>query len=191
MPTERLQKIGPRITIGTLALGALCLAGYPIGARQREEGAGAKVSRQATAKDLGLPIYPSSKPYKGKGDESPAANLGLWGGASGFKLVVLKMESSDPPLRVAEFYKKALGKYGNVLDCSHPPATASGLAKNEATKTASSALLTCGDDKPQDGEALFKAGTSQKQHLVSVRPNGKGSLYQLVYLAAWGAEEKK
>ena len=45
--------------------------------------------------------------------------MGLWGGSSGFKLFVLKMESSDAPEKVAAFYRKALAKYGTVLDCSN------------------------------------------------------------------------
>jgi len=86
------------------------------------------------------------------------------GGAFGFKLVVLKLESGDAPKKVAAFYRKALAKYGPVLDCSNPPATPAG--KDHA------ATLTCGDDKPDPGGQLFKAGSKEKQHLVSVKPSG-------------------
>ena len=54
-----------------------------------ETDAGLIVSARATAKEVGLPIYPGSRPYKeqGKDDDSPAAKLGLWGNSFGFKLV--------------------------------------------------------------------------------------------------------
>ena len=41
--------------------------------------------------------------------------MGLWGGSTGFKLFVLKMETADAPEKVASFYRKALAKYGTVL----------------------------------------------------------------------------
>jgi len=44
--------------------------------------------------------------------------MGIWGSSFGFKLAVMKMESNDAPEKIAEFYKKALAKYGTVLNCS-------------------------------------------------------------------------
>jgi hypothetical protein len=152
---------------------------------QQEKGAGVVLSGEASAKDVGLPIYPGSRRHKDKDEGSAGANFALWGGCSGGKLVVLKMESDDSLERVAEFYKKALAKYGRVLDCSHPAP-----ADTDSSK-ADSKALTCGDDKPEKGGVLLKAGTKEKQHLAAVQPNGSGSLYQLVYLADWGGSEKK
>jgi hypothetical protein len=59
-----------------------------------ETDAGLIVSARATAKEVGLPIYPGSIPHKDqdKDNDSPAAKLGLWSTSFGFKLVVLKME---------------------------------------------------------------------------------------------------
>jgi hypothetical protein len=148
-----------------------------------KEGAGVIVSGQAGAKDVGLPLYPGSKPHKENSNESQSARLGLWGGGAGFKMNVVKMESPDSPERVATFYKKALAKYGRVLDCSNPPAT-------DGEKKDSADVLTCGDDKPDKGGRLFKSGTQEKQHIVGIEPNAKGCVYQLVALAAWGTDSK-
>jgi hypothetical protein len=139
------------------------------------DGAGVVISKSATAKDVGLPIYPGAKPHRDETGD-PAANLGLWGSSFGFKLVVLKMESADAPERVAAFYQKALGKYGTVLDCTNAasPNQDSGKVRG----------LTCDTDKPEKGGMLFKAGTKQKQHIVGVQGNGKGSVFQLVYVEA-------
>lgn len=150
----------------------------------QEQGTGVVASSQVTAKDVGLPIYPGSKPHKEEGNDSQAAQLGLWGGGSGFKLVLLKMESNDLPEKVAAFYKKALAKYGTVLDCNNEA-----TAHNDAAKDDNSQVLTCGDDKP-DG-MVFKAGTKEKQHIVGIQPNGHGSLYQLIFLNGWSSEKKK
>ncbi len=153
---------------------------------QDEKGAGVVISPEAKAKDVGLSIYPGSKPHKEKEDDSTSANLGLWGGGSGFKLAVLKMETSDLPDKVAAYYKKELAKYGMILDCSKNSGNSENAAKDDSSK-----LLTCGDDKPESGGMLFKAGTKEKQHIVGIQPLGKGSYYQLIYVSAWGTGGKK
>lgn len=95
------------------------------------------------------------------------------------------MESDDSPDKIAAFYKKALAKYGKVLDCSHPSP-----AGETAESDSSPKRLTCEDDKPKEGGMLFKAGTNEKQHAVGIQPNGRGSLFQLVYVASWDNEKK-
>ena len=139
-------------------------------AAQEEKGAGLVISPEAKAKDVGLAIYPGSKPHKDKDDDSTSANLGLWGGGSGFKLAVLKMETADSPAKVAEYYEKALAKYGPVLDCSK----SSGKPQSQdSEKDDSSKVLTCGDDKAEAGGMLFKSGTKDKQHIVGIQPLGR------------------
>lgn len=144
--------------------------------------AGLIVSARATAKEVGLPIYRGSTPYKekNKDDDSPAAKLGLWGSSFGFKLVVLKMESKDTPRKVADYYTKALAKYGTVLNCTNAPPQQETDEKK----------LTCGDDKPDAGGMLFKAGTAEKQHIVAVQPKGNGTEFKLLYVEARGEKKK-
>lgn len=163
-----------------LATGVAVLAGI-IGlmglraAAQGHDGAGLVVSGKATAEEVGLPLYPGAKPHKDNKDDSDSARLGLWGGGYGFKLVVVKMESNDAPAKVAEFYRKALATYGAVLNCTNGGTGDSG--KDDSSKS-----LTCGDDKPEKGGMLFKAGTPRKQRIVGVQPNGNGSIFQLIYV---------
>ena len=57
-------------------------------------------SKRAGAKEVGLPWYPGARPHQDKSDDSPAFQLGLWGGAWGFKLVGLKLESNDTPEKI-------------------------------------------------------------------------------------------
>jgi hypothetical protein len=139
---------------------------------QNDDGAGIVVSKRASSADVGLPIYPGAKPHKSPGSDSDAARLGAWGGAFGFGLAVMQLESSDAPTKIAEYYKMALAKYGTVLDCTN-----GGKVHED-----SSSALTC-DDKPgKNGGMVFKAGTKKKQHIVEVEPNGSGSTFALVYL---------
>jgi hypothetical protein len=156
---------------------------FAVTVQGKDTDAGLIVSARATAKEVGLPIYPGAVPHKDRENESPAARLGMWGGSFGFKLVVLKMESKDAPKKVAEFYQKALAKYAKVLDCTN--ASAATQDKDEKPDK-----LTCSDDKPEPGGMLFKAGTKKKQHIVAVQPNGKGTIFSLIYVEARGEEKE-
>lgn len=146
-----------------------------------KEGAGLVINGKASSSDVGLPLYPGSTPHKDDSNDSQSARLGLWGGGAGFKLAVVKMDSADSPEKVAAFYKKALAKYGKVLDCTHPP-VASDSEKN-------SNALICGDDKPDAGGMLFKAGTKEKQQIVAIKPSGRGSAYDIVALGNWSSDK--
>ena len=132
------------------------------GGEQDQSGAGVMVSKQATAKDVGLPVYPGARAHKDEKGDSPALQMGMWGGSFGFKLAVMKMESSDTPEKIS--------------------------AKN---KTGDSKQIDCADDKPEKGGLVFKAGTKEKQHIVGVQPNGQGSVFQLVYMEARGDDKEK
>jgi hypothetical protein len=135
---------------------------------------------------VGLPVYPGANPHKDEKGDSPSVKMGLWGGSFGFKLAVMKMDSDDRPERIAEFYKKALAKYGPVLNCSEAP---SGTRANDDHK--SSNQIDCGDDKPEKGGLVFKAGTKEKQHIVGIQPNGQGAVFQLVYVESRGDDKDK
>jgi hypothetical protein len=171
--------------LGVVALVSVISAGAgEARGAQDKDSAGVTFSKQATPKDVGLPGYPGAKPHKDEKEDSPSVQMGLWGGSFGFKLAVMKMESNDAPEKIAEYYKKALGKYGTVLNCTDPP-------QKEKDKDGSSNKLTCDDDKPEKGGLVFKAGTKEKQHVVAIQPNGAGSLFQLVYVEARGDDKDK
>lgn len=149
--------------------------GISVTIQGKDTDAGLVIKTQATAKQVGLPLYPGSRPHKDSKDDSSAANLGLWGNTFGFKVVAMKMETDDPQDKVVAFYQKALGKYGKVLDCTNnPPGT--------AEKDKNSDELTCQDDRPDAGGRLLKVGSKHKQHIVGTKPSGNGTEFHLVYL---------
>jgi hypothetical protein len=140
-------------------------------------------SKNASAKEVGLPLYPGSRRHKDDSDDSAAVQLGAWGGSSGFKIAVLKMESDGAPEKVTAFYRKALSKYGKVLNCSDSATT--------VEKDKSSNGLDCDSDHPEKGETVLKSGTKEMQHIASVKTNGNGSVYDLVYVEAKGLGNDK
>ena len=198
METRRWNRVAGRQTgrrpFGVVILGLIFLAALPLGAQDKkgsgktdsdmdQEGFGIVASKRAGAKDVGLPMYPGAREHKDKSEDSPAVKFGLWGGNSGFKLAVLKLESNDGPEKVAAFYRKALSKYGKVLDCRGSSTVTTG-----GNKGSSSDELGCDDDKPENGELVLKAGTKQEQHVVGIKSSGGLTLFQLVYVMARGSE---
>jgi len=185
--SRKRSKTRPFWVIAGIALfGVLCAATLPLQAQDKKESkdqsdAGLILSAHATAKEVGLPIYPGARPHKDEGENSQAVQLGLWGSSFGFKLVVLKMESDDAPDKIAAYYQKNLAKYGKVLNCTNGASVPEEEGK-------SSKELTC-DEKPDKGGQVFKAGTKEKQHIVGIQPNGKGTLFQLVYVEARGEQK--
>jgi hypothetical protein len=186
-----------REVVGAVVLGVLLAAALPLAAQddkdsgksESEKGRrsiGFIASEEASAEDVGLPLYPGARRHKDTSDESAAVQLGLWGGNSGFKLAVLKLESNDAPEKVAAFYRKALAKYGNVLDCGD-----SSMATSEKAKGNSSNELSCEEDRPDKGELLLKAGTKTEQHVVGIKTSGDLTVIQLVYVMARGSDSSK
>lgn len=185
--------VGVHSRLRPAALAALCwmlCVPLTLSAQEKPEkgdqGAGIYFNAEAGAKDVGLPIYPGARPHKDKDSENPSAKFGLWGSSFAFKLAVVKLESNDPPQKTAAFYKKALAKYGTVLDC-----VADSSKAREKDESKESNKLTCEGDKPDPGGMTFKAGTKEKQHVVGIQPNGSGSLIQLVYVESPDSENKK
>jgi hypothetical protein len=197
----RRSLLGRRLTglgwcgrvVPAIALGLIfAAAAMPAGAQDKKdsdanksdgESIGFIASKNASAKEVGLPLYPGSRRHKDDSDDSASVQLGAWGGSSGFKLVVLKMESDDAPGKVTAFYRKALSKYGKVLNCSDSATT--------VEKDKSPNGLDCDSDHPERGETVLKSGTKEMQHIASVKTNGNGSVYDLVYVEAKGLGNDK
>jgi hypothetical protein len=148
--------------------------------KQDGDSIGFVASKNATPKEIGLPLYPGSRRHKDDSDGSSSIQLGAWGGSSGFKLLVLKMDSDASPDKVTAFYRKALSKYGKVLNCS-----------DAAEKNKSSDSLDCESDPADKDETVLKSGTKDAKHVVSIKSNGRGSVYDLVYVEAKGSLSSK
>lgn len=132
-------------------------------------------SDKATPADVGLPAYPGSKAYDDDGDGTNSGNFGFSIPSFGIKVVATEMQSSDEPRRVAAFYRKALAKYGDVLDCSEgSPDRRKAKHPDEAKGD-----LNC-DGEAETDNIVYKVGTDEKQRIVSIKPKGSGATFSLV-----------
>lgn len=136
---------------------------------------GLKVNTQADPGDVGLAVYPGAQLNPHPEGEHSRANVNISSSLFGVKVVALDYISNDPPEKVTDFYKKELGKYGNVLECKN------GVEENDDE-------LTCNDRPSDDRKMELVVGTKERQHLVSVKPDGKGSRFALVYIQTRGKE---
>ncbi len=140
---------------------------------------GFRVSGEATPRNVGLPAYPGSKPYKGD-DDSSAADIGISMPFFGLKVVAVELETSDEPKKVAAFYRKALAKYGDVLECVDGDHRDDARNKNE--RRDGSDELTCDDDEPGTHSVVYKVGTEKNQRVVAIKPLGQGTQFSLVHV---------
>jgi len=146
---------------------------------------GIHVNKDVDAADTGLAVYPGAqlKP-KANDQDGNRANVNLSAFGFGLKVVALDYLSDDPPAKIQRFYSDQLGKFGTVLVCHTADFDMDVEMKDKSGK--SSNELTCGDSKGVNIE--LKVGKKDDQHLVSIKPNGKGSEFSLVYLRTHGKE---
>jgi len=136
------------------------------------------VSEQADIRDAGLSLYPGAKlAPKEDSDDKKSANVNLSVPGFSLKVVAAEFLSDDASDKVIAYYNKELPKYGKPIQCR---GWVGGHA-NYDTKDDLSKPVSCGNEGGSDAVEL-KVGTEGNQHIVSVKPNGHGSRFALVYV---------
>ncbi len=141
--------------------------------RSKKISFGLEVGDKATANALGLPSYPGAKPYKDDEDDESAADIGISTPLFGLRVVAAELETSDRPEKVARFYRDALGKYGEVIECPYRDGE-----KVESGSNGINVELTCDDAGSHD--IVYKVGTEKNQRIVAIDPHGSGTRFSLV-----------
>ena len=170
-----------RGVLGIFLAGALLAALCACQVHKEGEGANKKVdietpvgsfhvNTQVDPKDTGLAVYPGATRVEDE-ERKHAANLSMDSSLFGMKVVVVKFHSDDPPDKLLDFYRKQLKAYGDVTECRGNAAIAHG--KVDCLKV------------PRDQTDLV-AGTEDRHHAVSVKPDGSGSTFELVYVQTRG-----
>jgi len=137
------------------------------------------VSEQADIRDAGLTLYPGAKPApKEDSDDKKSANVNLSIPGFSLKVVAAEFLSDDAPDKIIAYYNKELPKYGKPIQCH---GGWNGGHVNYDNKDEMSKPVSCGNEGSSDAVEL-KVGTEGNQHIVSVRPNSKGSRFALVYV---------
>jgi hypothetical protein len=136
-------------------------------------------SDSTTAADVGLPVYPGAKlSTKDDKDGKDSADIHLGFGDWQFRLKVVKYQTADSQDQVLAFYKKALGRFGDVIQCSGHDSVGSPTVTSEG--------LTCQDSGKShqvnlDMNQSLKAGSKHHQHIVGIeKTDGPGTVFSLV-----------
>lgn len=131
------------------------------------------------AADVGLPAYPGAVIAPDKdGDKSADVHMGF--GQWQLRVKVVNYQSSDSQDKLVAFYRKALGRYGNVIECQGQTPVGSPAVTQEG--------LTC-SGKNQAGHVnisdnlSLKAGSPRHQHIFSIeKDSGSGTRFALIEL---------
>ncbi|HUA92339.1 MAG TPA: hypothetical protein VL991_07210 [Terracidiphilus sp.] len=131
---------------------------------------------QTTAADLGLPVYPGAQLVRGD-DSHKSADVHVGFGEWELRVRAVSYATPDKRDDVVAFYKKALGRYGDVIVCQNNEPVGSPTATSEG--------LTCSDDKKinvnsgdyhsGEGDFELKAGSRRHQHVVGFENKTKGN----------------
>jgi hypothetical protein len=128
-------------------------------------------SDQTSAADLGLPVYPGAHVTPaGEGDKSADVHLGF--GQWQLRVQVVSYDTPDGKDKVVDFYKSALGRFGDVIECQGNRAvgklsmTSEGLSCNEESK---GNMHVNGVDT--DSGFTLRAGSRRHQHIFALKSN--------------------
>jgi hypothetical protein len=125
---------------------------------------------QTSAADLGLPVYPGAEQVKDD-DNHKSADVHLGFGAWELRVRAVSYATPDSEEKVTAFYKKALGRYGDVITCQGnspvgtPTTTSEGLTCEDNEKNAS-VKIDRRDYGTGKNSLELKAGSKRHQHVV-------------------------
>jgi len=178
-----------KVTLLALLLLAL-LGGCSINAQKDNNGQDKKVEiktpfadihvgSDTSAQDAGIALYPGAHPKQDSDNDKHRANISIGGENFGVKVVAATYLSDDPPQKVIDFYRKDLSKYGKVLECPK------GLKENKGDNDEGE--LRCDDSgSSETGKLTLAVGIPKRQHVVEVKPDGKGSEFSTVFVEVKG-----
>ncbi|HXC95624.1 MAG TPA: hypothetical protein VNU92_07975 [Edaphobacter sp.] len=140
-----------------------------------------KTNDNVVTEGLGLPVYPGAELVK-KDKNNGAADVNMSFGSFQLRVKAASYRTKDSPDEVTAFYRKALERYGDVIQCQNDRPT--------GTTTRTAEGLTCDNDKQnhvyvnddESGKLELKAGSKQHQHIVAIDAEGNGTKFGLVSL---------
>ena len=181
-----------RIAMLPLAV-VLCSLGCHVSVDKNKEGKDKDVSiqtpvgglevhqNQTGAADMGLSTYPGAVIVADHdGDKSADVQMGF--GKWQLKVKAVNYQSADPQEKIIAFYRKALARYGDVIECrGNKPAEGPDHTREG---------LTCSDAKgkgvnininDEEGELSLKSGSKRHQHILGIKKSSSaGTEFALV-----------
>jgi hypothetical protein len=143
-------------------------------------------TNQTSAEGLGLPVYPGAEQVRDNGKhESADVRLGF--GDWQMRVRAVTYATDDSQEMVIDFYKKALGRYGDVVTCKGhsplgaPAATHEGLTCDDDMNA--NVRVDRGDYGVSKNGLLLKAGSKRHQHILGFdEPRDGQTRFSLVAL---------
>ena len=148
----------------------------PFGSLSVKEGA-------ADVRETGLTLYPGARSKQDSSDDHHSANVNISSSMFGLKVVALKFESDDPSDKVLAFYRKEMGKYGKVADCT------GGFSMNFHHRDKDAEVTCDGHDSDHSYREVLKVGTENNQRIMAIKPKDNGSEFSLVFVRAWESKD--
>jgi len=139
---------------------------------------GMNVNENVDPSQIGLAVYPGSRPHHDSENDSGAVNMDMFG----MKLVVASFDTDDAPDKVADFYSKEIKKYGNVLQCKSNGMRFNAHRNGGEEWGCEHGEVTDIKTAASDGGLELKAGSKNNMHVVGIEPSGNGTKYALVYI---------
>ena len=177
-----------------IACGVLALAGCRIQVDKNQDGKDKNVkidtplgglhvrADQTAAADVGLPTYPGAQVSPDDKDGNRSADVHVGFGEWQLRVKVVTYQTPDSQDKVVTFYHKALGRYGDVIECNGRNPVGTPAVTREG--------LDCSDDQSKAHVKIsentllsLKAGSRRHQHIFAVQKNdGPGTRFTLVEL---------
>lgn len=147
-----------------------CAESHP--ADPPHDGVNFSLSVRAATRDVGLPMYPGARLDEKNGKENNMAHVMAALGPHEFRLEAMRLISQDPPEKIVRFYRRALARYGRVVDCVRPENARAEICDKGETQA----------------DYVLKSGRADDQHSVEIeRKDGKTEI-SLVYLHLKGLD---
>ena len=138
-------------------------------------------TNDTTAADLGLPLYPGAELDRDD-NKHQSADVHMGFGEWQLRVRVAPYLSTDSQDKIVAFYKKSMGRFGDVLTCrgnapvGTPTVTAEGLdCSDSGKKTHINIDGKANGMDDYSGDLQLKAGSKRHQHIVALGdlPSGK------------------
>jgi hypothetical protein len=143
-----------------------------------------QVNEQPDIRETGLSLYAGAKPApKDNGDDKKSANVNISGMGFSLKVVAAEFQSEDSPEKIVAYYNKELQRFGKPIEC-HGRWNGGDVnteMHNKDKDKEGAKPVSCRDNGKGDSIEL-KVGTEENQHIVAVKPDGKGTRFALVYV---------
>ena len=141
------------------------------------------VNEQPDIRETGLSLYAGAKPAPKEGHDEKSANVNISGMGFTLKVVAAEFQSEDAPDKIISYYNRELHRFGKPIECRGrwTGGDVNAELHNRDKDKEGSKPVACRDNGRGDSVEL-KVGTEENQHIVAVKPDGKGTRFALVYV---------